>query len=57
MHPVIPCVIDRRWRIHDIQKAIINIFNKIKNENFELVVVVVPDFPSGIYGNYYYSKI
>lgn len=57
MYPVISCVIERRWHAHDIQKEIIGIFNKIKNENFELVVVVIPDFPSGIYGNYLYNKI
>lgn len=49
MNPVINCFINRHWRLNDIQREITHILNKA-NGVVELVVVIIPDYPTNVYG-------
>ncbi|XP_050530868.1 protein argonaute-2-like isoform X2 [Daktulosphaira vitifoliae] len=48
MNPVQNSPIQRNWRMSDIQNEVLNFFNKQKN-NIELIVVIIPDSPPGVY--------
>jgi len=50
MDPIINLTLERSWCLPETQKRIIDILNVIKKDNVELVVVVIPDFPLGLYG-------
>jgi len=49
MDPVINCFMPRS-SLSEIKTAIGIIFTKQKACNTELIVVVIPDYPQGIYG-------
>lgn len=49
MDPVISCFLPRS-SLADIKIAIGSVFTKQKACNTELIVVVIPDYPAGIYG-------
>lgn len=49
MNPAHNISIQRNWRINDIQNEVVSFFNKQKN-NVELIVVIIPDSPPGVYG-------
>lgn len=42
--------IERHWRLNDIGREVTNFFMKAKADKMELVVVVIPDYPAGVYG-------
>lgn len=49
MNPVISDFINRNVRPNEISQKVANYFEKLKN-NVDLIVVIIPDFPSGVYG-------
>jgi len=49
MDPVINCFLSRST-LADIKTSIGSVFTKQKACNTELIVVVIPDYPAGIYG-------
>lgn len=49
MDPVHNCPIQRHWRLPDIQREVTNFF-KVKSNDVQLIVVIIPDFPPGVYG-------
>lgn len=53
MDPVYNYFIQRNYRPNDILKEVTNFFNKLKDV-VELIVVIIPDYPAGIYGKYKY---
>lgn len=51
MKPILNYIIPRGCRFPDIGKQVTNLFNSQKNL-VDLIVVVIPDFPSGLYGKF-----
>jgi len=51
-YPVKNVPIQRHWRLNYIQKEVTTVFNWAKKESVELVVVIIPDYPPGVYGKY-----
>jgi len=49
MDPVINCFLSRN-NLADLKSSIGTIFSQQKACNTELIVVVIPDFPAGVYG-------
>lgn len=49
MNPVYNCFIQRHWRLNDIHREVTTILNKAIG-TIELVVVIIPDYPSNVYG-------
>jgi len=50
MDPPINHSVLRNARLSEIKTLIGNLFTKLKANNVELVVVIIPDYPPGIYG-------
>lgn len=48
MDPAHNCPIQRHWRLQDIQREVTNFFTA--KSNVELIVVIIPDYPPGVYG-------
>ncbi|XP_050439319.1 protein argonaute-2-like [Adelges cooleyi] len=48
MAPVFNVTIQRHWRVNDIEREVTFFFNKQKH-NMDLIVVIIPDFPPGVY--------
>ncbi|XP_026820735.1 protein argonaute-2-like [Rhopalosiphum maidis] len=49
MNPPINNVVQRNARLSEIKTLVGNLFTKLKANNVELVVVIIPDYPPGIY--------
>ncbi|XP_025198780.1 protein argonaute-2-like [Melanaphis sacchari] len=49
MDPVMNCIVQRNGRISEINTLIGNKFTMLKSQKVELVVVIIPDCPTGIY--------
>lgn len=50
MYPVKNYLLRRNCRLNDVQVEVTNFFNKAKADGMELIVVIIPDGPTGIYG-------
>jgi len=50
MDPVINCFLPRNFHLEELKTSVGKIFTQQKACNTELIVVVIPDFPSGVYG-------
>lgn len=58
MDPPITLNLDKNCKLTDIKNKVIDVFNKTKNDNVQLVFVVIPEFPPGIYGiEFIYSSL
>lgn len=47
---ICPYNIPRNGHLSEIQKEVTKLFNNFKAKSFELIVVIIPDYPPGIYG-------
>lgn len=50
MDPVINCFLPRNNSLSELKNLMGNLFAKQKACDTELIVVVIPDYPPGIYG-------
>lgn len=50
MDPVINCFLQRNCRMDEVKASVGSVFTKQKACNTDLIVVVIPDNPSGVYG-------
>jgi len=50
MDPPINCLLQRNMRVAEIKTLVGNNFRKLKQVNTELIVVIIPDAPAGVYG-------
>lgn len=50
MDPVINCFMSRNNNLVELKNLIGNVFSKQKALDTELIVVVIPDYPAGVYG-------
>lgn len=50
MDPPINCLLQRNMRVAEIKTLVGNNFRKLKQVNTELIVVIIPDSPAGVYG-------
>lgn len=50
MDPPINCLLQRNMRVGEIKTLVGNNFRKLKQVNTELIVVIIPDSPAGVYG-------
>jgi len=50
MDPPIICLLQRNMRVGEIKTLVGNNFRKLKQVNTELIVVIIPDSPAGVYG-------
>lgn len=50
MNPVINYFLPKHCRLDDLKTTVQSIFTKLKAHNIELIIVVIPDIPTGVYG-------
>lgn len=50
MDPPINCLLQRNMRVGEIKTLVGNNFRKLKQVNTDLIVVIIPDSPAGVYG-------
>lgn len=50
MYPVKNHFLRRNCRLSEIRIEVTNFFNKAKADGIELIVVIIPDGPAGVYG-------
>lgn len=50
MDPIITITLDRFCRLPEIESKVSEVLKSTKQNNVDLVVVIIPDFPPGVYG-------